>query len=99
MAAGEPELALKAYYRAAAEQGIDADVLSAIGSANLDNRSFRLNFEVMLLTVDSDFAASVENMLKEDFEQAYEVAKEESREIHRLQQVGMRIARLISPIL
>lgn len=35
MAAGEPELALKAYYRAAAEQGIDADVLSAIGSANL----------------------------------------------------------------
>jgi len=27
------------------------------------------------------------------------VAKEESREIHRLQQVGMRIARLISPIL
>lgn len=35
MAAGEPELALKAYYRAAAEQGIDADVLSSIGSANL----------------------------------------------------------------
>ena len=35
MAAGEPELALKAYYRAAAEQGIDADVLSAVGSANL----------------------------------------------------------------
>lgn len=77
---------------------IDSEI-SAIGSANLDNRSFRLNFEVMLLTVDSDFAASVENMLKEDFEQAYEIAKEESREIHRLQQVGMRIARLISPIL
>ncbi|MNN91782.1 cardiolipin synthetase [compost metagenome] len=53
----------------------------------------------MLLTVDSDFAASVENMLSADFAQAYEVAKEESREIHRLQQVGMRIARLISPIL
>jgi len=35
MAAGEPELALKAYLRAAAEQGINADVLSAIGSANL----------------------------------------------------------------
>ncbi len=35
MEAGEPELALKAYYRAAAEDGIDADVLSAIGSANL----------------------------------------------------------------
>lgn len=35
MAAGEPELALRAYYRAAAEQGVDADVLSAVGSANL----------------------------------------------------------------
>jgi cardiolipin synthase len=53
----------------------------------------------MLLTVDSEFAAHVEHMLNDDFEQAYEVAKEESREIHRLQQVGMRIARLISPIL
>lgn len=35
MAAGEYELALKSYYRAAAEQGLTADVLSAIGSANL----------------------------------------------------------------
>lgn len=35
MQAGEHELALKAYLRAAGEQGIDADVLSALGSANL----------------------------------------------------------------
>ncbi|MEM0948625.1 MAG: tetratricopeptide repeat protein [Pseudomonadota bacterium] len=35
MAAGEYELALKAYRRAAAEQGITVDVLSAVGSANL----------------------------------------------------------------
>lgn len=33
--AGEYDLALRAYYRAAAERGIDADVLSAIGSTNL----------------------------------------------------------------
>ncbi len=32
---GEYELALKAYLRAAVEQGINVDVLSAIGSANL----------------------------------------------------------------
>ncbi|MCO8309819.1 cardiolipin synthase [Pseudomonas mandelii] len=73
--------------------------ISAIGSANMDNRSFRLNFEVMLLTVDSVFAAEVEQMLNDDFAQAHEIAKEESRETHRLQQIGMRIARLISPIL
>ena len=35
MAAGEYELALRAYYRAAAEHGLNADVLSALGSANL----------------------------------------------------------------
>lgn len=35
MAAGEYELALRAYYRAAAEQGATVDVLSAIGSADL----------------------------------------------------------------
>lgn len=35
MDSGEYELALKAYMRAAAEQGINADVLSALGSANL----------------------------------------------------------------
>lgn len=35
MEAGEYDLALKAYLRAAAEQGINVDVLSALGSANL----------------------------------------------------------------
>jgi len=73
--------------------------ISAIGSANLDNRSFRLNFELMLLTVDEAFAREVEMMLEQDFALAHEVAKEESRQTHRLQQLGMRVARLISPIL
>ncbi len=35
MAAGEYELALKAYFRAAAQHGMNSDVLSAIGSADL----------------------------------------------------------------
>ena len=35
MEAGEYDLALRSYFRAAGEQGINADVLSAIGSANL----------------------------------------------------------------
>lgn len=35
MAAGEYELALSAYLRAGAEQGLTVDVLSALGSANL----------------------------------------------------------------
>lgn len=35
MEAGEYELALKAYFRAAGEHGVNVDTLSAIGSANL----------------------------------------------------------------
>lgn len=35
MEAGQYELALDAYFRAASEQGMTADVLSALGSANL----------------------------------------------------------------
>ena len=35
MAAGEYELAVKAYNRAAAQQGLNVDTMSAIGSANL----------------------------------------------------------------
>ncbi len=36
MAAGEFELALKAYNRAASQQGLNVDTMSAIGSANLN---------------------------------------------------------------
>jgi cardiolipin synthase len=75
------------------------DEITAIGSANLDNRSFRLNFELMLLTVDGDFAREVERMFNEDFALAHEISVQESRETHHLQQLGMRVARLISPIL
>lgn len=73
--------------------------ITAIGSANLDNRSFRLNFELMLLTVDEDFAREVEAMLSDDFANAVEISTQDSRETHQLQRLGMRVARLISPIL
>jgi len=69
---------------------------AAVGSANLDNRSFRLNFEIMLVTVDEAFARDVEGMLLADFEQAVELGPERSGQ---WQQLGMRVARLVSPIL
>lgn len=75
------------------------DDISAVGSANLDNRSFRLNFEITLLTIDKAFADTVERMLNEDFANAREITVEETEATHRLQHVGMRIARLISPVL
>lgn len=75
------------------------DDMSAIGSANLDNRSFRLNFEVMLLTIDAGLAGQVEQMLLADFAQAQEQLDSARTEVSRARRLGMRLARLLSPIL
>ncbi|WP_228489842.1 phospholipase D-like domain-containing protein, partial [Pseudomonas aeruginosa] len=77
---------------------VDRDT-AAVGSANLDNRSFRLNFEVMVVTVDEGFAGEVEAMLEADFAESLEFTPEDRRSVRRLQQLGMRVARLVSPIL
>ncbi len=64
MQAGEYELALKAYLRGAAEHGFTADVLSALGSANL--HLGRLNQAEDLLrkaTVeDANFVPALNNL-------------------------------------
>jgi len=64
MAAGEFELALKSYTREINDQGLTADVLSAIGSANL--RLGRLKqaqkFLEQATTQDPDFVAAWNNL-------------------------------------
>lgn len=64
LAAGEHELALKAYYRAAAEQGINADVLSAIGSANLKLGRLGQADQMLrrALEQDPDFVPALNNL-------------------------------------
>jgi cardiolipin synthase len=74
-------------------------VAAAIGSANLDNRSFRLNFEIMVLTVDRGFAQEVETMLLNDFAESREIDHNEYRQASALRRVLMHVARLFSPIL
>ena len=51
------------------------DSLAAIGTTNLDNRSFRLNFEAMVLGFDDRFAAEVAQFLEADFAEATLVDK------------------------
>jgi len=64
MAAGEPELALKAYFRAAAEDGVNADVLSAIGSANLALGRLGQAEKVLLRALEEDetFVPAINNL-------------------------------------
>ena len=70
-----------------------------IGTANLDNRSFRLNFEVTLLSVNAELAAQVEAMFHADFECSREVRHDALDERNLLFRIGAAGARLLSPIL
>jgi cardiolipin synthase A/B len=74
-------------------------VAAAIGSANLDNRSFRLNFEIMLLTVDQAFASEVQAMLEADFALSDPVTRTEYTCAPAWRRMAMHVARLFSPIL
>ncbi len=77
---------------------IDRDT-AAIGSMNLDSRSFRLNFEVAALAVDPAFAAAVAAMLAAAFRPAPAVDERENRHAPYLRRVAMQVARLFDPLL
>ena len=53
------------------------DYLAAVGTANMDNRSFRLNFEITAIVDDKTFASEIETMLLEDFSHSSEMLIEE----------------------
>ena len=75
------------------------DRAAAVGSANLDNRSFRLNFEITVFALDQDFAGQVETMLKEDFADCEEVAPGSFQKRSFSFRLACRVARLFSPVL
>ncbi|HYE97186.1 MAG TPA: cardiolipin synthase [Rubricoccaceae bacterium] len=75
------------------------DDYAAVSTANLDNRSFRLNFELTVLLYDGGFCGEVERMLEADLARATEIT-EADLERHPF---GFRLAvqatRLMSPVL
>jgi cardiolipin synthase len=72
--------------------------LAAVGSANLDNRSFRLNFEITGFSPDPTFVAEVARMLESDFEASVEARVEDFSEKPFLFRAACRVARLLAPI-
>ncbi len=77
---------------------IDRDS-AAIGSMNLDSRSFRLNFEAGALVVNAAFAAQVEAMLGEDFSRSRAITASEYHDSPYMHRVAMHVARLFDPLL
>ena len=74
------------------------DVSAAVGTANFDNRSFRLNFEITALVADSTFVGEVERMLEADFARSRRMEPGELDRKSFWFKLGVKLARLTSPI-
>ena len=75
------------------------DSVAAVGTANLDNRSFRLNFEITALLIDEAFARQVETMFEQDFRRPRIMTRDEYDSRSFLFRLAVRSARLLAPIL
>ena len=73
--------------------------VAAIGTANFDNRSMRINFEVTAIVADSSFARTVAQMMERDFAQSRRVDHREYEQRPTWFQILVSAIRLVSPIL
>jgi cardiolipin synthase len=75
------------------------DRVAMVGTANADNRSFHLNFEISALCVTRELVMEVAGMLDSDFSRCREVPADEGFTRGMVFDFGVRLARLFSPIL
>jgi cardiolipin synthase len=75
------------------------DDLAAVGTANFDNRSIRLNFEMMLVFADRKLACEVARMLEHDFTNCHQVTTADFASRPIWFHFAVRLARLMAPIL
>jgi cardiolipin synthase A/B len=74
-------------------------LLAGVGTVNLDNRSFNLNFEVSLFVASDVFIAELEAMLVKDFQVSRLVKFEDYQQRPLWFKLWVRIFRLLTPIL
>lgn len=75
------------------------EAFAAVGSANMDGRSFRLNFEVAAIAYDAALASELAASFERDLEHAREVRRDRSARAPLARRLGEAGARLLSPIL
>ena len=75
------------------------DRLATIGTANLDNRSLRINFEITMMFTDRAFLKKVAAMCEKDFEACVAVKPDELKKWSLPFRLATRAAKLLSPIL
>jgi cardiolipin synthase A/B len=75
------------------------DIGGAVGTVNLDNRSFRLNFEVTALVMDAGFAKELERMFQADFARSREMSRGDVDSQPFWHRLASRAAYLFAPVL
>ncbi len=75
------------------------DDMSVIGSANFDNRSFNLNFEMNMVINDQSFTRRVEEILLTDIQNSRLVVYPDKRGNNWLFRLAVRLSSLFSPML
>ncbi|HVH47212.1 MAG TPA: cardiolipin synthase [Labilithrix sp.] len=75
------------------------DLLSSVGTVNMDNRSFRLNFEVTAILYGRDHADELAGQFERDLKNAKEIEKATRRQVTLRWRVAEAGARLLSPLL
>ena len=75
------------------------DDVSAIGTANFDNRSFRLNFEITAVIAGEEFAARTKAMFEADFARSRRMERDEVARKPTVFRLGCRLSRLAAPVL
>ncbi len=75
------------------------DDYAAVSTANFDNRSFRLNFEITVLFADAGFAGDLEMMLEADFARSTQITQQDLDDKSYAFRVAARAGRLLAPIL
>lgn len=73
--------------------------ISTVGTANIDNRSFRLNFEVNAFLFDSDVSGHLKRLFEEDLRDCIELTPDMYAERPLLHKARESMARLLSPIM
>ncbi len=74
-------------------------LITSIGTANMDIRSFQLNFEVNAFLYDSDFTAKVDKQFETDFADCREITQSIYNSRSRFTKIREAFSRLISPLL
>ena len=74
-------------------------IAGMVGSANLDARSFFINFELMAMSNDGEFLDSMEVMFEKDFQRSISIANGYFNELPFYHRLGALASTLAGPML